>query len=63
MIKVEVVDGEDDKTYIFFEALKPEDQPALDRLLEVLVGPHAKRGGYVMGAPNLTLRLETKLTK
>lgn len=63
MIKVEVVETEDDKTMIFFEANKPEDQQTLDRLLELLVGPAAKRGGYILGAPNPTLRIETKLTK
>lgn len=63
MIKVEIMDAEDDKTMIFFEATKPEDRDTLDRLLEVLAGPYAKRGGFVMGAPNLTLRIEAKITK
>lgn len=63
MIKVEVMDGEEDKTMVFFEATKPEDQDTLDRLLEILTGPHAKRGGFVIGAPNLTLRIEARITK
>lgn len=63
MIKVEVVEGEEDKTLLFFEASKPEDQAAMDRLLELLTGPHDKRGGFVLGAPNLTLRIEARLAK
>ena len=63
MIKVDVVEGEEDSTILFFEANRIEDQAALDRLLEIITGPHSKRGGFILGAPNLTLRIEGKLAK
>lgn len=58
MIKVEVLETEDGKFQLFFEATKKEETDQLDRILEAIVGLNLKRGGYVMGAPNPTLKIE-----
>lgn len=57
MIKVELLE-EAGKAYFFFEASKQEEQDTLDRINQLLTGQLPKRGGYVLGAPNLTLKVE-----
>lgn len=61
MIKVEVLEGENGIRLIFFEAMKEEDRDKLDLVLEALAGPYPKRGGFVLGTLNPTLKLEVNL--
>jgi hypothetical protein len=64
VIKVELIDDEKAKRrYVFFEATKEEDRETLDKILEALVGVYPKRGGFVFGAPNPTLKVEINLAE
>lgn len=48
MIKVEVMEQkEENKRSIFFECQTEEERDTLDKILEALVGPFPRRGGYV----------------
>ncbi len=62
MIKVSLLE-EGDKRVLFFEASRPEEQDELDKVLEALAGEFPRRGAYVLGAPNLTLKIEVKIDK
>lgn len=63
MIKVEILKGEDGKTMVFFEGSKEEEKDTLDAILEALVGPYPRRGAYVIGSPNPTLKVEVNIGK
>lgn len=58
MIKTELIKDDNGNTLLFFEASKQEEQDTLDEILRVLTDALPRRGAYVLGAPNLTLRIE-----
>ena len=60
MIKVELLEQED-KRIVFFESNDPRQRDELDKILEALVGPYPRRGGFVLGSPNDTLKVEVNL--
>lgn len=62
MIKVELLEQEESgRRILFFETNDPKQRDDLDKILEALVGPYPRRGAYVLGAPNETLKVEVNL--
>lgn len=57
-IKVDVLQDQKGIKLFFFEASRPEDKDKLDEILEALVGPFPRRGGFVVGAPTDVLKIE-----
>lgn len=60
MIKVEVLKQNDDETSLYFTSSNnsKDDIDTLDELLKLIVGPFPRRGGFPVGLPAHTLKVE-----
>lgn len=60
MIKVELMETEEGITSLFFSSNTedPDEIDKLDKLLKLLVSPFPRRGGYNIGAPSPTVKID-----